>query len=98
MTAGNQRRREFKRQLLEQQNWRCAYCGCPLGMETATIDHVIALSRGGANDRDNLVAACRKCNEDKGRTSYFKLVDGTWSKGLGLVGDALLKALQKNLC
>lgn len=63
--------REMRRQLLGEQNWRCAYCGCSLEFETATIDHVIARSRGGGNDWDNLVVCCFPCNQDKARTSYL---------------------------
>lgn len=28
----------------------------------ATIDHVVPLSKNGSNKRENLVAACRRCN------------------------------------
>lgn len=30
-----------------------------------TIDHVVSRKRGGSDAFDNLVAACRPCNEDK---------------------------------
>jgi 5-methylcytosine-specific restriction endonuclease McrA len=33
---------------------------------TATLDHVIPLSKGGPNKRENIVLACGKCNRDKG--------------------------------
>jgi hypothetical protein len=32
----------------------------------ATIDHVVPLSNGGTNDEDNLVLACRECNQLRG--------------------------------
>lgn len=40
----------------------CAYCNqrSPL-----TMDHVDPLSRGGAHDPDNIVAACKSCNSSK---------------------------------
>jgi 5-methylcytosine-specific restriction endonuclease McrA len=53
----------------------CVYCGRREGslgpMETKPdgfmhLDHVIPLTRGGADDESNLVAACRKCNMKKG--------------------------------
>lgn len=74
--SGAQRRRELKLRLCGEQNWRCAYCGKPMEDETASIDHVIARSRGGSNEWENLVAAHRQCNEDKGRTSYLDHIDG----------------------
>lgn len=63
--------REMRRRLLGEQNWRCAYCGTLLEMENATVDHVIARSRGGGSDWGNLVAACADCNHDKDRDSYL---------------------------
>lgn len=33
---------------------------------SATIDHIIPLSKGGVNARYNLCVACRECNNKKG--------------------------------
>ncbi len=41
----------------------CQYCG---GTNDLTIDHVKPLSRGGASDWTNCVAACGPCNRRKG--------------------------------
>lgn len=41
---------------------KCCYCGAPWEQ----MDHLIPLSRGGSNNIDNLVPACRSCNRDKG--------------------------------
>ena len=40
----------------------CVYCGG----DGIGLDHVIPLSRGGANDRSNLVRCCPSCNHRKG--------------------------------
>lgn len=40
----------------------------------ATVDHVIPVSRGGANVYENLVLACRVCNEQKG-----SMTDEEWA-------------------
>lgn len=40
---------------------RCAYCGG----HGDTVDHVIPRSRGGSGEWDNLVCACRACNNRK---------------------------------
>lgn len=42
---------------------RCAYCGGPGPL---TVDHVIPKSRGGTDAWENLLPACRPCNEAKG--------------------------------
>lgn len=48
---------------IEEEN-HCYYCG-KLCIEDKTIDHKHPVSRGGTNDIDNLVVACRSCNCSK---------------------------------
>lgn len=43
----------------------CAYCGRPIPIEDASLDHVVPQSLGGPATWDNLVNACRRCNEKK---------------------------------
>jgi 5-methylcytosine-specific restriction endonuclease McrA len=53
-----------RKNLLERDNYTCQYCGqkkMPL-----TIDHIIPKASGGKDSWDNLVAACRSCNQKKG--------------------------------
>ena len=45
---------------------RCVYCGTALAPETATLDHVHPLARGGSHLPGNLVTACAPCNRLKG--------------------------------
>lgn len=49
---------------LKRQKTRCYYCGCKL--DEYHIDHVIPLSRGGADGAENKVLACPSCNLSKG--------------------------------
>lgn len=42
-----------------------------------TIDHVIPVSKGGTDDLENLVIACRKCNSKKNNHLDFQLQGGT---------------------
>lgn len=45
---------------------RCSWCGTSvLGVEFE-IDHILSVSRGGANTPDNLALACPDCNRQKG--------------------------------
>jgi 5-methylcytosine-specific restriction endonuclease McrA len=54
-----------KEYLLKVQNYKCIYCFCELDLYTATIDHVIAKSKGGKNVTQNLVVCCSECNQKK---------------------------------
>ncbi|HSJ10451.1 MAG TPA: HNH endonuclease [Longimicrobiales bacterium] len=67
--------RKFRRQvtntfLFARDRYRCLYCGRHRselrGREFLTRDHVIPVSRGGANVWENVVTACSPCNNRKG--------------------------------
>ena len=53
--------------ILEEHDYKCAYCGKKLidSFDT-TRDHIIPLSKGGDNTKENIVPACRSCNCKKG--------------------------------
>lgn len=59
-------KRALKRATLRDCSRRCVYCGSALDLETATLDHVQPLARGGAHTPGNVVAACGPCNRRKG--------------------------------
>lgn len=54
-------------EILKQQRGRCAYCAIKLG-KGYCVDHIVALARGGSNDRRNLQLLCRPCNTKKHAT------------------------------
>ena len=73
--AHPEHKRVVKRATFRECGRRCVYCGRGLGLEHATLDHVIPLSRGGSHDPGNLVAACQPCNQRKGAllpTEFFE--------------------------
>jgi hypothetical protein len=43
----------------------CAYCGKWLPITEASLDHILPQSLGGPTRWENLVNACRRCNERK---------------------------------
>ena len=53
--------------ILAQHDFRCAYCGCSLLdlFNPPTRDHVMPISKGGDNTKENVVPACRSCNSRK---------------------------------
>jgi 5-methylcytosine-specific restriction endonuclease McrA len=57
----------------QQQGFRCYWCKGKFKDEELTMDHVIALSKGGLHDASNIVAACMPCNSKK-FTSNWSLI------------------------
>jgi len=47
-----------------RDNYQCVYCGDD-NRKTLTLDHVVPQSKGGKNSWNNLVTACKKCNNEK---------------------------------
>lgn len=53
----------------------CAYCGAP----AVSFDHCTPLSRGGANDPDNMVGCCTSCNSKKRDKTVLEFM-GLWPR------------------
>lgn len=43
----------------------CYYCQRRVLFQELTMDHLVPLTRGGRSTRDNLVPACKDCNNKK---------------------------------
>ena len=81
--------------LLQRDGHQCQYCAKFFETKELTIDHVIPKSRGGKNTWDNLVIACKKCNQRKGsktpkESQMFPLKKPIKPKA------SLLRAISKN--
>lgn len=55
-----------RREIINRDGLNCYLCGVSLDYSTATIDHVIPLSKGGFHCPNNAKIACLKCNQTKG--------------------------------
>ena len=53
------------RGLFRRDDHMCLYCGDYLYDHELTRDHVVPVSRGGADTWENVVTACRECNHMK---------------------------------
>jgi 5-methylcytosine-specific restriction endonuclease McrA len=69
MSGGKVTVQEIRNMFLEFAG-RCAYCCATAD----TIDHVLALSRGGKHSIDNLVPACSRCNSSKHDKSILEFL------------------------
>ena len=69
------KRRKMRTKKRLKPGTRCAYCGKLLSTHTATIDHIVPLSKGGTYDPDNLCWCCKKCNSAKGSKLYNEWED-----------------------
>lgn len=66
------REREKSRELRRSRWWRnrlaqghCHWCGGTFPAEELTMDHIVPISRGGRATRNNVVPACKECNNKK---------------------------------
>ena len=76
------RERSQARELRKTRWWQnkiakgvCYYCGQPTPPTELTMDHVVALTRGGKSVKNNLVPACKACN-----TKKHLLLPGEWDE------------------
>ena len=56
-------KRMWRDSIKARDGYKCVYCG---SSENLTVDHVRPKSKGGTDTADNLVTACRPCNQAKG--------------------------------
>lgn len=43
----------------------CYYCGRKVHPKELTMDHIVPIIRGGKSTKNNIVAACKECNNKK---------------------------------
>lgn len=96
--------------LSERQNHRCCYCGIRMNDEqghkdSATIEHVLPRSQGGANHHENYVIACYRCNNARGvedveifvkRVSLTLQLKKSIKRNKGVPTDTLLPKRHRN--
>lgn len=51
--------------LFARDGYLCLYCGRQFATPELTRDHIVPTSRGGADKWENVVSACRRCNQHK---------------------------------
>jgi 5-methylcytosine-specific restriction endonuclease McrA len=53
--------KKIRERVLRRDSYICYYCG----QDADTVDHIVPIAKGGGDEMDNLVAACRSCNYSK---------------------------------
>jgi CRISPR/Cas system Type II protein with McrA/HNH and RuvC-like nuclease domain len=51
--------------IFTRDDYRCLYCGRVFDISYLEVDHKVALAKGGKNNDDNRVTACKTCNNRK---------------------------------
>ncbi|MBI4686431.1 MAG: HNH endonuclease [Nitrospirae bacterium] len=67
------------RELRKTQWWKqklsegkCYYCGKEMLPSDLTMDHIVPIIRGGKSAKNNLVPACKECNNKKKHALPFE--------------------------
>lgn len=59
-------------EVLKRDAFRCQYCGKQAGGGAELeIDHIVPISKGGTSDKENLITACKECNNGKSSKELF---------------------------
>ncbi|MGL4831861.1 MAG: type II CRISPR RNA-guided endonuclease Cas9, partial [Propionibacteriaceae bacterium] len=74
-----------------RQNSQCAYCGGHIDFHSAEMDHILPQAGPGSNSRrENLLAACHRCNLAKGKIPF-----AAWAASCGIPGVSVKDAVDR---
>ena len=92
--------KRLRYEVLRRDGSTCRYCGRSAPEVILTVDHVVPVALGGADDPSNLVTACRDCNSGKSATPPDATLVADiasdalrWSAAIRQAADALLADL-----
>ena len=81
--------------ILERDGAECVWCREPLvGLRPATTDHLIPRIKGGPSWIENEVAACRRCNGQRGHLTPCEWLDECERRGWQPNREALERVLR----
>lgn len=65
--------KKLRFEVFKRDSFTCCYCGsCPPGI-VLEVDHIVAVSKGGSDEIDNLITSCFNCNRGKSNRDLFSL-------------------------
>jgi 5-methylcytosine-specific restriction endonuclease McrA len=63
MSGKHKSKNDWKKEIKEEQNYKCAQCGETFGARQLQIHHKKNKCRGGTNARENCCAVCENCHK-----------------------------------
>ena len=81
--------------ILERDGSHCVWCRRPLddAMVRPTTDHVVPRIKGGPSWIENEVAACARCNRERGHRTPAEWIDECERRGWEPDRDVIVKVL-----
>lgn len=82
--------------ILDRDGRECVWCRRPLevGLVEATTEHIVPRVKGGPSWLENEVAACRRCNGQRGHLTPAEWIDECERRGWQPNRDAVVAALR----
>lgn len=82
--------------ILERDGAECVWCGRPLevGLVGATTEHLVPRIKGGPSWVENELAACRRCNNERGHRTPGDWFDECQRRGWEPNRDVILRTLE----
>ena len=83
-------------QILERDGPTCVWCGRRFeGLVRATTEHLVPRLKGGPSWLENEVAACRRCNGQRGHASLGDWADECERRGWAVDRARLVRTLEE---
>lgn len=88
-------RRERMEAILERDGAECVWCRRPIdvGLVEATTEHLVPRIKGGPSWLENELAACRRCNGERGHRTPAEWYDECDRRGWNPNASAIERAL-----
>ena len=82
--------------VLERDGAACVWCGRPLevGLVVATTEHLVPRIKGGPSWIENELAACRRCNGERGHRTPGEWFDECQRRGWNPNREVIVRALR----
>jgi hypothetical protein len=88
-------RRERMEIILNRDGNECVWCSRPLeGLVAATTEHLVPRTKGGPSWLQNEVAACRRCNGQRGHRTLGDWLDECERRGWQPKRDVVVRTLE----